>query len=142
MNAIAANANSYRCIILLTQMPEVLLLIMEQSKSESISHSVMSNSLLPYGLQPARLLCSQNTPCKNTGMGSHSLLQGIFPMWGSNPDLLHCRVFTVCIADLYYLNHQRSPKWGTILGKVLKQMMYSLLLIYMRVAFLENFSFK
>ena len=30
-------------------------------------------------------------PGKNTVMGSHSLLQGIFPTQGSNPCLLHCR---------------------------------------------------
>ena len=28
---------------------------------------------------------------KNTGVGCHSLLQGIFPSQGSNPSLLHCR---------------------------------------------------
>ena len=30
-------------------------------------------------------------PGKNTGVGSHSLLQGIFPTQGSNPGLLHCK---------------------------------------------------
>ena len=33
----------------------------------------------PHGLQPTRLLCSWNSPGKNTGVGSHSFLQGIFP---------------------------------------------------------------
>ena len=28
---------------------------------------------------------------KNTGVGCHALLQGIFPTHGLNPDLLHCR---------------------------------------------------
>ena len=32
-----------------------------------------------------------NPPGKNTGVGCHSLLQGIFPTQGSNPGLLHCR---------------------------------------------------
>ena len=36
---------------------------------------------------------------KNTGVGSHSLLQGIFPTQGLNPGLPHCRT-------LYHLNHQ------------------------------------
>ena len=40
----------------------------------------------------------------NTGIGSCSLLQGIFPTQGSNPGLPHCR----CI--LYQLSHQRSPR--------------------------------
>ena len=34
---------------------------------------------------------SCNSPGKNTGVGSHSLLQGIFPTQGLNPDLLLCR---------------------------------------------------
>ena len=36
-------------------------------------------------------------------MGSHSLLQGIFPTQGSNLGLLHCRQI------LYHLNHQGNP---------------------------------
>ena len=40
---------------------------------------------------PSRLLCPWNSPGKNTGVGSHSLLQGIFPTQGSNLGLLHCR---------------------------------------------------
>ena len=32
---------------------------------------------------------------KNTGVGSRSLLQGIFPIQGLNPGLLHCRFFTI-----------------------------------------------
>ena len=48
--------------------------------SKNVSHSVMSNSLWPHGLQPARFLCPRNSPGKNTGVGSHSLLQGSFPL--------------------------------------------------------------
>ena len=42
-------------------------------------------------------------PGKNTGVGCHALLQGIFPTQGSNPGLLHCRQI------LYHLNYQGSP---------------------------------
>ena len=52
------------------------------------------------GLWPARLLCSWNSPSKNTGMGTHSLLQGIFLTYGSNQGVLHCRKI------LDHLNHQ------------------------------------
>ena len=46
-----------------------------------------------------------NSPGQNTGVGSLSLLQGIFPAQGSNPGLMHCR------RTLY---HQGSPvKKGT-----------------------------
>ena len=38
-----------------------------------------------------RLLCPWGFPRKNTGVGCHFLLQGIFPTQGSNPRLLHCR---------------------------------------------------
>ena len=47
-------------------------------------------------------LCAWDSPGKNTGVGYHSLLQGIFPTQGSNPDLLHCRQI------LYHLSHQGS----------------------------------
>ena len=48
----------------------------------------MSNSVQPYRLWPARLLCPWNSPSKNTGVGCHSLLQGVFPTQGTNPCLL------------------------------------------------------
>ena len=50
--------------------------------------SVASNSLQPYGLWPTRLLCSWDSPGRNTEMGCHALLQGIFLTQGSNPCLL------------------------------------------------------
>ena len=36
-----------------------------------------------------------NSPAQNTGVGSLSLLQGIFPTQGSNPGLLHCMGFVL-----------------------------------------------
>ena len=47
--------------------------------------------------------CPQNSPGKKTGVGSHSLLQGILPDHGSNPGLPHYRWI------LYHLSHQGSP---------------------------------
>ena len=55
------------------------------------SHSVVSDSLKPLGLQSSRLLCAWDFPGKSTGLGYHFLLQGIFPIQGSNPRLLHYR---------------------------------------------------
>ena len=52
---------------------------------------VVSDSLRPHELQPARLLCPWDSPGKNTGVGCHALLQGIFPIQGLNLGLLHCR---------------------------------------------------
>ena len=45
--------------------------------------------LQPPGLWPDRVLCPQNSLGKNNGVGSHSLLQGIFPIQGSNPGVLY-----------------------------------------------------
>ena len=48
-----------------------------------------STSLWPHELQPTRLLCPWDSPGKNTGVGCHALLQGIFPTQGLNLSLLH-----------------------------------------------------
>ena len=40
---------------------------------------------------PTRLLHPWDSPGKNTGVGCHFLLQGIFPTQGLNPGLPHCR---------------------------------------------------
>ena len=53
--------------------------------SASVCCSAVSDSLWPHGLWPTRLLCPWNSPGKNTGMGSHTLLQGIFPDLGIEP---------------------------------------------------------
>ena len=45
----------------------------------------MSDSLWPHGLQPTKLLCPWNFPGKNTGVGCHFLLRGIFPTQESSP---------------------------------------------------------
>ena len=43
------------------------------------------------GCSSPMLLCPWDFPGKNTGVGSHSLLQEIFPTQGWNPSLPHCR---------------------------------------------------
>ena len=68
-----------------------------------VIHSVMSNSLQVYGLQPSRLLCPWDSLGKNTGVGCHSLLQGIFLTQGQNLGLSHCWQI------LYGLSHHGSP---------------------------------
>ena len=45
----------------------------------------------PHGLWPARILCPWDSPGKNTEVGCHSLLQGIFVTQGLNSGLLYCR---------------------------------------------------
>ena len=65
---------------------------------QSESHSVVSDSFRPYGLYSP-----WNSLGQNTGVGSCSLLQGIFPTQGLNPDLKHWRQI------LYQLSHKGSP---------------------------------
>jgi len=50
----------------------------------------------------SRFLCPWDSPGSNTGVGCHSLLQGIFPTQGLNLGLLHCR-------QIYHLSNQGSP---------------------------------
>ena len=66
--------------------------------NQSESRSVVSNSLWPHGLYSP-----WNSPGHNTGVGSLSLLQGIFPTQGSNSGFPHYRQI------LYQLSHQGSP---------------------------------
>ena len=55
-------------------------------------------------LRPHGLYSPWTFPGQNTGMGSLSLLQGIFPTQGLNPGLPHCGWI------LYQLNHKGSPR--------------------------------
>ena len=65
-------------------------------KWNSEGRLVVSDSLGPHGLYSL-----WNSPVQNTGVGSLSLLQGIFPTQGSNSGLLHCRRI------LYQLRHRK-----------------------------------
>ena len=47
-----------------------------------------------------------DSPGKNTGVGCHAPVQGIFSTQGSNSGLLRCRWI------LYHLSHQESPQWN------------------------------
>ena len=63
----------------------------------------MLDSLQSYGLEPTRLLHPWDSLSKNTAVGYHALLQGIFPIQGLNPGFLYCRQV------LYFMSHQRTP---------------------------------
>ena len=73
-----------------------------------LSRSVVYDSLQPHGLQPTRLLCPRNFPGKNTGVGCHAFLQGIFLTQGSNPHLL---LLLHWQADSLPLSHLVSSTW-------------------------------
>ena len=55
-----------------------------------------------------------NSPGQNTGVGNHSLLQGIFPTQGSNSGLPYCRQI------LYHLSHQGSQGFYWTTREILK----------------------
>ena len=67
----------------------IIKLIYPYSESENEIRSVVSDSLWPH-----ELYSLWNSPGHNTGVGSLSLLQGIFPTQGLNPGLPHCRRFS------------------------------------------------
>ena len=70
----------------------------------------------PHGLQPTRLVCPRDFPGKNTRVGRHALIEGIFPTQRSNPQLLFLLHYRWI---LYPLSHQGSltyndPTYGFI----------------------------
>ena len=87
------------CLLLLLPWVHCLWNLSWVSQSENESHSVVSDFLWCHGLYSP-----WNSPGQNTGMGSLSLLQGIFPTQGSNPGLPHCRWI------LDQLSHKGSPR--------------------------------
>ena len=75
-------------------------------ESESVKMLVAQSYLTPCNpmdCSPPGSYIHGDSPGKNNGVGSHFLLQGIFPTQGSNLDLLHSR------GILYCLSHQRTP---------------------------------
>ena len=66
------------------------------------SSYVLSNSSVIPWTDTHQALCQQDFPGKNTGVGGHFLLQGIFPTEGLNPSLLYWQV------DSLPLCHQES----------------------------------
>ena len=68
-----------------------------------LSCSVLSVSLKPQGLQPARLLCPR-TSQQECSSGSPFPPPGIFPTRGWNPCLLHCR-------RPLPLSHRKPHRW-------------------------------
>ena len=71
----------------------------------------VDDSLQPPGLQFPRFLCPWNFPSKNSGVGSHFFLQGIFPTQGSNLHLLHWQVY---LLPLGYLGSQNTLSYIVI----------------------------
>ena len=78
-----------------------VVLAQQRPASESVSHSVVTNSVTPMDCIPQAPL-SMELSRQYTGGGSHSLLQGIFSAQRSAPGLLHSRQI------LYSLSHREA----------------------------------
>ena len=77
-------------------------------KCYAVLCSVVSDSLWPHGLQPARLLGPWESLGKTTGVVCKALLQGIFPTQGLNPGFSHCKQI------LHHLSYKGSPAKGSV----------------------------
>ena len=69
-----------------------------------VSHSVTYDSLWPHRRLPTRIFCPWDSPGKNTGVGYHALLQGIFPT-----QELKVSLMSPALAD-YRRYHLGSPQ--------------------------------
>ena len=88
---------------------QLLLPYLENKNTTVHVCSVMSSSLRLHGEWPAaRLLCPWDSPGKNTGVGCHFLLQGIFLTQGLNLWLLHLLHWQ---ADSLPLHHVGRSPW-------------------------------
>ena len=73
-----------------------------QQQQKTNPHKMKVAKLCLTLCDPIMLLCPWDSPGKNTKVGCHFLLQGIFSTQGTNPDFLHCRQPLNC------LSHQGS----------------------------------
>ena len=84
--------------------PKLLLKQTNNNKKYMLSHSVVSTLCNPMDWGPPGFSVHEDSPGKSTGVGCHAVLQGIFPIQGSNPGVPHCRQI------LYHLRQQESPR--------------------------------
>ena len=85
-------------LTILTEICPLINLALISDTRENTDESVLVAQLCLTPCDP------MNPPGKNTGVGCHALLQGVFPTQESNPGLLHCRWI------LYHVSHKGSPE--------------------------------
>ena len=92
-----------------------------ESEKWKWSHSVVSNSSWPHGLQPTRLLCPWDFPGKSTGVGCHCLLQWIgIKVY----QIYFLQLLTLIILFMWWNNIGRFSKFGALLKKTFLSMIY------------------
>ena len=89
--------------------PRAWTLVSWKSPELGVNSLLLSHKVKVKVAQSCPTLCDlMDSPCnsrsQNTGVGSHSLLQGVFRTQRSNPGLPRCRWI------LYQLSHQESPR--------------------------------
>ena len=80
-----------------------------------LRRSVVFNSCNPMDYSPPGSSVHVDSSGKNTGVGCHSLLQGIFLIQGSNSGLLQCRQI------LYHLSHREGSPNKLITNIIYRQ---------------------
>ena len=92
------NCNFFSCLRAIKKEQSVgISRLMKCVTYQSLSHVQLF--VTPWTVASQEFLCPWNSPGKNTRVRCHFLLQGIFPIQGSNPGLLYCRWI------LYHLSH-------------------------------------
>ena len=114
-----ANANGYYCVVTAVVVGHWFTVCFMRVGIEDWPFCLLSTAG-SHGVY--RLFCPWNTPDKSTGVGCHSLLQGIFPTQGLHLSCLHCK------QTFYRLSYQGSsfvyhfpnlwPLWGKISGEL------------------------
>ena len=114
-----ANANGYYCVVTAVVVGHWFTVCFMRVGIEDWPFCLLSTAG-SHGVY--RLFCPWNTPGKSTGVGCHSLLQGIFPTQGLHLSCLHCK------QTFYRLSYQGSsfvyhfpnlwPLWGKISGEL------------------------
>ena len=77
-----------------------------------VSRSVVSDPFVTLWTVDRQAPLSMGFSSKNTGVGCHSLLQGIFLTQGLNPSLLYCRQIPSCLSP------QHLPKAATFQKRI------------------------
>ena len=72
-----SNLSTVSLSSLFSPVPFLFVVVLKVSSTVVLVTPVVSDSLKPCGVSPTRLLCPWDSPGKNTGVGCHTLLQGI-----------------------------------------------------------------
>ena len=85
----------------------------------------------------------EDSPGKNTGVGCHAFLQGIFPTQGSNPGLPHCVCISIYLCIYIYIHPLVDEhfyfQFLAIANKVIWKFMYKTFYGHMLSFFLDKY---